>query len=82
VPDQERKPVWPAERIAADLRGKITRGELAPGDQLPTVAHLCDSYGVAKVTALRALTTLRRQGLIYTEPRFRSFVQEKDQDGS
>jgi DNA-binding transcriptional regulator YhcF (GntR family) len=68
VPDPQRRPLWPADRIAADLRGQIASGELAPGQQLPTVVQLCDSYGVAKVTTLRALSILRREGLIYTDP--------------
>lgn len=72
----QRHPQRPAERIAADLRGQIGRGELAPGQQLPTVVELCRSYGVAKVTALKALSVLRAEGLIYTEPRWGSFVAD------
>jgi len=78
VPDPTpRQPQRPAERIAGDLRAQITGGELAPGHQLPTVARLCETYGVAKVTVLKALSVLRGEGLIYTEPRWGSFVADR-----
>ena len=32
----------------------------APDEQIPTIAQLCDDYGVAKVTALKALSAPRR----------------------
>jgi DNA-binding GntR family transcriptional regulator len=72
-----RQPIRPAERIASDLRARITSGELAPGEQLPTVAQLTKTYGVAKVTALKALGMLRSEGLIYTEARWGSFVSDR-----
>jgi len=78
VPEPKpRQAYWPAERITADLREQIVSGALGPGEKLPTVVQLCDAYGVAKVTALKALSMLRREGLIYTEPRFGSFVLEQ-----
>jgi GntR family transcriptional regulator len=80
VPEpRPRQPQRPAQRIAGDLRDQIARGELAPGDQLPTVIQLCETYGVAKVTALKALSVLRGEGLIYTEARWGSFVADRSQ---
>lgn len=50
--------------IAEQLRDRIRRGELAPGDSLPSEAALCDAFGVSRGTARQALTTLRAEGLI------------------
>lgn len=50
--------------IKADLLQKIERGELAPGDRLPTEAALATSYGVARNTIRNALAILNRDGAI------------------
>jgi integrase len=57
-------PRGPYEVIAAELREQITRGQLRPGDQLPTIAELATSHAVAVGTAHRALDLLRQHGLI------------------
>jgi DNA-binding transcriptional regulator YhcF (GntR family) len=49
--------------------------ELLPGESLPTVTAMHESYGVSKTTVLKALAILRDEGLIYTVPRWGSFVQ-------
>ena len=54
----------PYQHIAADLRGSIRCGALAPGTTVPTVKELSTRYQVAVGTAHRALTLLRDQGLI------------------
>jgi DNA-binding GntR family transcriptional regulator len=69
----------PYERIVADLQGKIREGELRPGDQLPTVAALCESFSVSRVTVLKALRILQDDGLITIVPRWGSFVADKQQ---
>lgn len=57
--------VTPQHRaIAEQLRDRIQRGELAPGDALPSEAQLCERFGVSRGTVRQALTTLRAQGLI------------------
>ncbi|MFD0192958.1 GntR family transcriptional regulator, partial [Streptomyces bacillaris] len=52
-----------ADAIAAVLRDQIRDRELQPGDQLPTMDQLMTTYGVARATALRALATLKAEGL-------------------
>lgn len=52
-----------AEEIAAELRERIERGELLPGDKLPTMSQLEEHYGVARQTARQALAMLKTQGL-------------------
>ncbi|GAB2815477.1 hypothetical protein GCM10027176_20180 [Actinoallomurus bryophytorum] len=54
------------DRIAADLRNQIERGELAPGDALPSEAVLVERYQVARGTARQALAAIEAAGLIET----------------
>ena len=56
--------VSPYEAIASSLRDQIASGELAPGDELPTVAQLAVANTVAVGTAHRAMATLKADGLI------------------
>jgi GntR family transcriptional regulator len=56
----------PSERIAADLRRQIQSGELQPGDQLPTVASLSESYGVSTATVAKAIRVLVAEDLVKT----------------
>jgi GntR family transcriptional regulator len=51
-------------RIADELRMKIERGDLAPGDPLPTLQEICDDFDCALNTARNAIRLLKEQGLI------------------
>jgi hypothetical protein len=77
--DRMRQPKLPADRVRDDLAGKTERGELRPGEQLPTVAALCDTYGISRVTVLKALRSLADSGLIEIIPRWGSFVAPGDE---
>ena len=55
-----------AERIAAELRQRIDRGEFQPGTLLPTTLELAAGYSVAKSTVTRALAELTAAGRIAT----------------
>ncbi|MCA1948019.1 MAG: substrate-binding domain-containing protein [Armatimonadetes bacterium] len=52
------------ERIMLHYRERIERGDLRPGDRLPSDARLATEWGVSRPTAHRALAELRRQGLV------------------
>jgi DNA-binding transcriptional regulator YhcF (GntR family) len=55
----------PAHRpLAEDLRRRIERGRLRPGDVVPTAKALADHWGVSEATAARATAELRRAGLL------------------
>lgn len=54
------------DQIASDLRGRIVRGDLAPGAALPSERELVDRWGVARATVVKALDVLRQEGLIDT----------------
>lgn len=66
----------PYKAIAAALREKITSGELLPGEQIPPVPQLSETYGVSRNTALRALRLLKDEGLVKIEPGWGAFVAE------
>ncbi|EOM75877.1 GntR family transcriptional regulator [Rhodococcus rhodnii] len=53
-----------AEQIAGAIRGALARGELTPGDRLPTARTLANSVDVGLHTVLRAYAVLRDEGLI------------------
>jgi DNA-binding GntR family transcriptional regulator len=59
-------PAWPYVQIAGELR-RLTAG-LQPDQQLPSIARLCQEYGVSPATARRAVGVLAAEGLVYTVP--------------
>jgi len=73
----ERSPELPFQRIVNDLSAQISEGTLLPGEQLPTVTKLCQTYGVSKVTVLKALRTLADEGQIRIVPRWGTFVADR-----
>ncbi len=52
------------EQVAAELRRAIADGEAGPGDRLPPARDLAAVLGVNTNTVLRALRTLRDEGLL------------------
>ncbi len=51
-------------QIANHIREQIARGELRPGEDVPSERELAQSWRVARPTATRALEYLRNQGLV------------------
>ncbi|MFI5672863.1 GntR family transcriptional regulator [Streptomyces sp. NPDC051704] len=58
----------PYARIAAELRGRIERGELRPGDRVPSTRAITQRWGVAMATASKALALLGQEGLVRAVP--------------
>jgi GntR family transcriptional regulator len=52
------------EQVAAEIRRAIADGEAQPGDRLPPARDLAAVIGVNANTVLRALRTLRDEGLL------------------
>jgi GntR family transcriptional regulator len=52
------------EQVAAELRRAIADGEALPGERLPPAKDLAAVLGVNTNTVLRALRTLRDEGLL------------------
>ncbi|MCF7552256.1 GntR family transcriptional regulator [Pseudonocardia sp. WMMC193] len=57
----------PYKQIADQLRGAIERGELKPGDRLPSEADLMRHYDIARMTARQAIQELRTEGRVVAE---------------
>jgi GntR family transcriptional regulator len=57
----------PYKQIADQLRSAIERGELKPGDRLPSEADLMRHYEVARMTARQAIQELRTEGRVVAE---------------
>jgi AcrR family transcriptional regulator len=64
----------PYQRIAADLRRRITSGELAPGDRLPSTRQIARDWNVALATATKVLALLHAEGLVTAQPRVGTVV--------
>jgi DNA-binding GntR family transcriptional regulator len=61
-------------QIAAEIERRIGDGTYAPGAKIPGILELCAEFGVAQMTARKALTDLRERGVIRTENGIGSFV--------
>lgn len=61
-------PVAPYRQIAAILRSRIESGEYRPGQRLPSITTLMQEYGVAHLTANKALRLLASEGLAELSP--------------
>ena len=62
-------------QLAAILRGRIERGELRPGDRLPSQVTLVQEFGVARMTAGKALQSLVDEGLAVVVPGMGHYVK-------
>lgn len=63
-------------QIAGHIRDQIVRGDLKPGDEVPSEREIAASWGVARPTAARALETLRVQGLVESRRGSGTYVRE------
>lgn len=68
-------PVAPYRQIAAVLRGRIASGEYQPGQRLPSILDLVQEYGVAHLTANKALRLLAAEGLAELSPGMGFYVK-------
>lgn len=59
-----RNPVPVSRQLEALIRGQIARGELRPGDRLPTEHELCSRLGISRTPVRRALGELTASGLL------------------
>ncbi len=65
--DRDTDAPSPYRQIAGHLREAIRRGELAPGDKLPSETELIEHYHVARMTVRQAVAELRGEGLVVPE---------------
>lgn len=58
----------PYLRIVTAIKDRIARGELRPGDRIPSTRQITRDWGVAMATATKVITTLRDEGVVDTKP--------------
>lgn len=66
------KPIY--EQISSQIKAMIVSGELAEGEQLPSIRALANSLRVSAITTKRAYADLEAEGFIETMPGKGSFV--------
>lgn len=52
------------QRIADEIDVRIRSGDLQPGDRVPSIRQIADSWNVAIATATRVISALRERGLV------------------
>lgn len=65
------------QQIVRDLRDQIRRGDLGPGDQIPTETELMEQYQVSRNTVRKAVDVLTSTGLLDTVTTRGTFVRER-----
>ncbi|WIV60009.1 GntR family transcriptional regulator [Amycolatopsis nalaikhensis] len=73
-PDDPRPPF---QQVAAVLKAAILTGAYQPGDRLPSYTELASQYGVAVMTAQKAVGVLRDEGLVVSRQGKGSFVRQR-----
>jgi len=64
------------EEIVEQLKDMITRGELVPGQKLPSEREMTESMGVSRASVREALTALEAIGILQIRPGEGTFVRE------
>jgi GntR family transcriptional regulator len=73
-------PPW--QQLADLLRARITSGELAPGDRIPSVLSLAQEHELAAGTVRKALAQLQREGLVESRVGWGTFVTGSNATGA
>ena len=63
----------PSRRVEADLRRRIADSEWAPGEALPSIAHLATEYGVSRATVAKAVHRIAGDGELEVIPQWGVF---------
>ncbi|MEW6522282.1 MAG: GntR family transcriptional regulator [Bacillota bacterium] len=70
----DRQPLY--QQIIEQVRAAILRGEVSPGDPLPSIRQLAADLVTSVITTQRAYQELERDGYIVTRPGRGTFVSE------
>lgn len=76
ISNSSGKPIY--EQIAMQIKNMIIRGELSPGDLLPSMRFLAKELRISVITTKRAYSELERDGFIETVTGKGSFVANKN----
>ncbi|HHW18575.1 MAG TPA: GntR family transcriptional regulator [Firmicutes bacterium] len=69
-------PVPLYKQIVEQIRARILKGELQPGEPLPSIRQLASDLLTSVITTKRAYQELEAEGLIQTRPGLGTFVAE------
>jgi GntR family transcriptional repressor for pyruvate dehydrogenase complex len=70
------RPLRLSEEVSGDLQRRIARGEIKPGDRLPTEKALGEAFGVSRAVVREAIARLKADGLIETRQGSGAFIIE------
>lgn len=74
-----RDPLPRYYQVYSSLQDRIRAGEFHPGDVLPSERRLVQDYGVSRITVIKAMDLLERDGLIERQQGRGSFVKCNDE---
>lgn len=74
VDTRSRKPIY--EQLVENIRACVLSGDLAPGEQLPSVRALAGELAINPNTIQRAYNELERVGVTISVPGRGSFISE------
>lgn len=72
------RPIY--EQITSQIKEMIMKGELKPGELMPSMRRLAKDLHVSVITTQRAYDDLARDGFIVTVPAKGTFVSAQNQD--
>lgn len=67
------------KRIYSEIKQKITVGEYAVGEKLPTDKELAEAYGTSVMTVSKALNLLKNEQLISRKPKLGSVILQNQE---
>lgn len=65
-------------QIKEKIVDQIQKGELKPGEKIPSERELCELYGVSRITVRQALKEATEDGLLFSVQGKGTFVDDKD----
>ncbi|KNZ70006.1 GntR family transcriptional regulator [Thermincola ferriacetica] len=78
ISNSSQEPIY--EQIIRQIKNSIIRGELAPGEMLPSIRNLAKQLQISVITTKRAYEELEREGFIETVTGKGSFVAGQNQE--
>ncbi|MEO8144265.1 MAG: FadR/GntR family transcriptional regulator [Betaproteobacteria bacterium] len=76
MPTTAKQPRKLAHAVVERLAGRIRRGEIKPGDQLPTESEITRAFGVSRTVVREAMSRLQAAELVETRHGIGTFVRE------
>jgi GntR family transcriptional regulator len=73
-----QEPIY--EQITKQIKNSILRGEMVPGDSLPSIRNLAKDLQISVITTKRAYEELEKEGLIETVGGKGSFIAGQNRE--